>query len=235
MKRLVMNHNSARAALVMLMLILTVPALAQVEFTFEGFAAYTPGPDMTGAMLTVYGIANPPASAPTPVPVDFGNNEYTVAVTGMVSTDYVFDGVNLTKQMVFAGGTIGIYEDARVGGTAADFSDPATFTDGTLLLEATVDDGWEMLLNDALGFGVFSGAGIGTCDMVGGIDLPLLEAMLYPLQDWTFAGTGISEPWPPFITVPPGYDHVFGVKIAFPYNPTANTPATWGQVKDLYR
>ena len=234
MKRMVMNRRGW-AVLAILTLALSVPALAQVEITFEGYAAYTPAPDMVGAMLTVYGVANPAVSAPTPFPADFDNYQYTVAVTGMLVTSYTYDGADLTKSYVFQGGTIDIYEDAKVGGTAGDFANPSTFTDGTLLLEAAVDDGWEMLLNATMGFGVFAGAGIGTCDMIGGSYLPLLEAMQYPLDDWTFAGTGISEPWPPFFTVPAGYDHVFGVKITFPYNPTPNDDTSWSRVKTLFR
>jgi len=71
--------------------------------------------------------------------------------------------------------------------------------------------------------------------MVAGAAYPLLVSMDYELNDWVFAGTGISEPWWPFITVPDGYDHVFGIKIIFPYDPTANEDATWGEVKTLFR
>ena len=235
MMKMQLNRSRVIGMTLVLGLCAAVPALGQVEFTFEGYAAYAAGPDQAGAVMTVYGIANPPVSMPTPIPVDFATNQYTVAITGMVVDSYVFNGVAQTKNYVFNGGTLQIYENAIAGGTAANYAVPATFTDGTMLLQAAVDDGWTMDLNDPFGFGQFSGAGIGTCDMNGGSELGTLIGMDYPLNDWTFAGTGIAEPWFPFFTVPAGYHHLFGVKVIFPYDPTPNEDASWGQVKTLFR
>lgn len=236
MMQLVMNRSRMFGLMLALALCVAVPAMAQVEFTFEGFAAFDPGTEMQGATMTVYGIANPPMSVPTPVPTDFAANQYTVAIGGMLTAGYAFDGINFTKSYMFTGGTISIYEDAIAGGTAGDYANPSTFVDGSLLLQASVDDGWSMDLNNAsYPFGWFSGAGIGTCDMNGGSALSDLIGMNYPLIDWTFAGTGISEPMVPFITVPAGYDYVFGTKIIFPYNPTATEGKSWGEVKTLFR
>ncbi len=110
--------------LTMLALVSAAPVLGQVEFTFEGFAMMDPGIDQVGATMTVYGIANPPASAPTPLPMDFDNYQYTIAVTGMVVTAYTFDGINSIKDFAFAGGEIQIFEDAIAGGTAGTISHP---------------------------------------------------------------------------------------------------------------
>ncbi len=221
-----------RLVMIALALLVAVPAAAQVEFTFEGYAVYTPAPDMVGCTVDVYGIANPPVSVPTPIPTNFFDNEYTIHVSGMTSVSYVagFD----TKDWVFNQGVVRIYEDAIAGGTAGDYAAPGTFVDGLMLLEAVVDDGWEMHLDDPFGFGQYTGAGIGTCDMVGGDAHGLLVSMGYTLDDWVFSGTGIAEPWIPFITVPDGYHHVFGVKIIFPYDPTANEDLNWGGVKALF-
>ena len=220
-----------RLVMIALALLVAVPVAAQVEFTFEGFAVYTTAPDMVGCTVDVYGIANPPVSVPTPIPTDFYNYEYTIHVTGMTSASFVTGSD--TKDWVFNGGNIAIYADALAGGTAGDYLVPATFTDGTMLLSATVDDGWEMHLDNPFGL-YYSGAGIGSCDMVGGTAYQELVNMDYTLNDWTFAGTGISEAYFPFITVPDGYQHVFGVKIIFPYDPTANEDMDWGQVKALF-
>ena len=224
-----------RLALIALALMVAVPAVGQVEFTFEGYAMYTPGPDMAGATMTVYGIANPPMSVPTPIPMDFVNFEYTVYIHSMNVVSYTYDAPTMSKDYVFNGGEIEIFEDSIVAGTTGDYANTSTFVDGTNQLAALVDSPWDMHLDDPIGFGTHSGSGIGTCDMVGGAAHALLVSMDYELNDWVFAGTAISEPWFPFITVPQGYHHVFGVKIMFPYDPTANEDAAWGDVKSLYR
>lgn len=221
-----------RLVMIALALSVAVPVLGQVEFTFEGYAVYTPAPDMVGCTVDVYGIANPPVSVPTPIPTNFFDNQYTIHVEGMTSTSFVM-GAD-TKDWVFDGGSIAIFEDAIAGGTAGDYAVPATFTDGLMLLSATVDDGWAMHLDDPFGFGTYSGAGIGSCDMAGGSAYQTLVNMNYTLDDWVFTGTGISEPWLPFITVPQGYHHVFGVKLIFPYDPTSNEDLSWGAVKSLF-
>ena len=209
------------------------PAMGQVEFTFEGFAMMTPGTDQVGASLTVYGIANPAISAPTPLPMDFDTYQYTVAVSGMTVTGYNQDVVNNRKTFQFEGGTIRLYSDMIAGGTAGDFALPGSFTDGDMFVEAAVDDGWELILNNPLGFG-YTGAGIGTCALTGGSSLGDLQDLEFPLDGWTFAGTGVGEP-SPFIQVPNGYDYIFGVKIIFPYDPTPNEDSTFGALKNLYR
>lgn len=225
-----MNMTLILAALVALAV---SPAFGQVEFTFEGFAMMDPGIDQTGATMTVYGIANPAISAPTPLPMDYDTYQYTAAVTGMTVASFDLDGVNSIKTFGFTGGTIRLYSDMIAGGTAGDYADPSTFTDGDMFVEAAVDDGWEMLLNNPLGFG-YTGAGIGTCELTGGSSLGDLQDLEFPLTGWTFAGTGIGEP-SPFIQVPNGYDYVFGVKIIFPYDPTPNEDSTFSAVKSLYR
>lgn len=216
-----------------LMLATAVPVLAQVEFTFEGFSMSDMGQDVVGSTYTIYGIANPPSSAPTPLPLDFANNQYTICVTGMSITSFAFDAINRVKDYAFAGGVIQIFEDPIAGGTTGDYLNPGTFTDGTMLLQAAVDTPWEMLLDDPIFFG-YSGAGIGTCDMNGGTELANLVGMEYLLNDWAFAGTGIAEP-SFFVSVPAGYDLAFGVKVIFPHDPTPNQDATWSDVKTMFR
>ena len=211
-------------------------ALSQVEFTFEGMADMDPGIDMVGAMMTVYGIANPPVSLPTPIPMDFFNNQYTVVCNDMVVQTFNLDPVAFMKDFMFSGGFLSIYGDPIATGTPADYANPATFSDGELLLQYAVEPGWLMHLDNPMGppFGWYSGAGAGPCNVVGGTQMSLLEVMEYPMNGWTFAGTGISEP-NMFDAPEPGYEYIFGVKILFPYDPTPNEATTWGQLKTLYR
>jgi len=226
--------NTIRTLILTALVILAVvPASGQVEFTFEGFAVMSPGIDLTGATLSVYGIANPPASTPTPLPLDFANNQYTISVNDMLVTGFVQDLGNATKDFDFTGGVLSIFEDAIATGTSADYANQASFTDGDMIVQASVDAGWEMHLDNPIGFG-YSGAGIGTCDINGGSSLGDLQTYGYPLDNWTFAGTAIAEP-SSFVNVPNGYNYVFGIKIIFPYDPTPNEDATWSHVKNLYR
>jgi len=220
-----------RLVMIALALMVAVPAVGQ-EFTFQGYAVYNPVPDAVGSTVTVYGIANAPTVAATPVTTDFALNQYTICITGMAIATYDHDPVGRTKDYIFNGGVIQIFEDALAGGTPGDYANPGTFTDGTMLLDMAVDDGWEMDLNDPIGFGYHSGAGEGTCDVVGGSAYAELTGWGYELGDWLFFGTGISEiaPWTP---APSGYDQVFGVKIIYPHDPTANEDLTWGAVKTL--
>jgi hypothetical protein len=195
-----------------------------------------PGIDTVGALMTVYGIANPPVSFPTPIPMDFFSNEYTVAVTGMTVDSFVADPVFSTKDFLFTGGTLRIYGDSIATGTAGDFANPSTFTDGEMLLEYNVDPGWMMHMDNPMGppFGWYSGAGIGACDVTGGTQMAALIAAEYNLANWTFGGTGISEA-SMFDAPEPGYEYIFGVKVVFPYDPTPNEDTTWSEVKTLFR
>ncbi len=180
MMKQIKTRNMISAAFIALLLVAAVPVLGQVEFTFEGFAMTDMGTDMVGSTYTVYGIGNLPVSAPTPLPLDFANYEYTIAVTGMSVSMFNLDMINSLKDYTFVGGTIRMYEDALVGGTAADYANPATITDGTMILEASVHDGWEMLLDNPIGFG-YTGAGIGFCDLTGGSQLGTLIGIGFPL------------------------------------------------------
>ena len=165
--------------------------------------------------------------------MDFATSRYTSRVTGMTVWAFALDRGLSLKEYTFNGGVIEIYEDAIAGGSAADYANEASFTDGTMILAAAVDPGWEMLLDNPIGFG-FSGAGIGTCVLNGGSELPNLQLIGFPMGGWTFAGTGIAEP-SFFVSVPAGYDLVFGIKIIFPFDPTPNEDANWGDVKGMFR
>ncbi len=233
MMKQINTRTMIRTALAAMVLVAAVPVLGQVEFTFEGFSKSTLGQDTVGSSYTVLGIANPPVSAPTPLPMDFASNQYTIRVVNMALTAFTFTPGLSMKEYVFNGAVIEIYEDAIAGGTAANYANEATFTDGVMLLQAAVDPNWDMLLDNPIGFG-FSGAGIGTCVLNGGSELAYLLGLEFPMGGWTFAGTGIAEP-SFFVSVPAGFDLVFGIKIIFPFDPTGNDDASWGDLKTMFR
>jgi hypothetical protein len=235
MMKQIETRTMIRTALAVLVLVAAVPVLGQVEFTFEGYSKSTLGPDVVGTAYTVLGIANPAVSAPTPLAMDFANNQYTIRVTGLTLAAFAEDVVLGVKTYAFNGGLIEIFEDAKAGGTAADYAAEATFVDGTMLLQATVDPGWEMRMdNPPPGLFGYSGNGIGACDLTGGSELAMLIGMGFTTDNWSFAGTGIAEPGF-IVTVPAGYDLTFGTKIIYPFDPTPTVDSSWGEVKNLFR
>lgn len=219
-------------AVLLAALLLAAPAGAAGEFIFYGYAQYVPAKDVVGATMDVYGIAAPGSIAP-PIALDFANYQYTVWVDDMVIATYSNLPTYL-KSSSFNGGVLRIYEDAKATGTAADYANLATFTDGTLILQASVDDGWSYMLIDGptIRDGIFVGSGSGRCDFNGGSRLGELVAGEYYLDDWSFLGTPVSDPNP---TVPAGFHRVFDVKIVAPNDPTPTEPQSWGQVKGSYR
>lgn len=223
------------AALLPLLALGVADARAQTEFTFEGYARYLGPADAVGSELEILGIANPAVSAPLPLPLDFAAREYTLYARGLTVVHSHLDAGNAVLTVSFAGGELTVHADDRTGGTAAAWGDDASFTDGDAILHGTLDDGWTMQLDDPLGQGIWSGAGFGTFAFDGGSRLAELLGAGYLAGGWAMAGTGISDPRPPFFTVPAGFARVFGVKLVFPFDPTGSAAATWGGVKNLYR
>ena len=236
-----MMNAKALAPVLALVAALTAaaPAMAASEIIFYGYAKYAPVVDAVGSTLEVYGLAAPGSVAP-PVTFDWTNYEYTILGSGMTVATYVADSVPVGSYLLdrktssFTGGIVRIYQDAKAGGTHASFAAPATFVDGTLMLTASVDDGFAALLTDGpiLHDGIFVGSGSGTCDFNGGSRLGELVTAEYYLNDWFFAGVPISDPNP---TVPAGFQRLFNVKIVSPNDPTSAETGTWSGVKGLYR
>lgn len=106
-------------------LALAAPASAQQLFDFNG---QTNVPAAIGDDLTMFSVVFDPAPGTTPIPLDFGSYEYTLVITGL-NLDSV-SGI----QSFYSGGAIAIYEDAA---TAADYTAPGSFTDGTAILTGT--------------------------------------------------------------------------------------------------
>jgi len=221
--------------LVLALTAVAVPAAAQVEVTFEGYCWYTPAKDGVGSVMQVVGVSNPPVSAPSPMDMDYDVYEFTIWVDEMVVTQFQDVPADQKQITDFEGGVIRIYQQAKIGGTPADYADVGTFIDGDMILMADVRDGWHMELTDPMGMG-FGGWGIGACDFVGGTRMDDLLEIAGPvyLANWTFSGTGIAD-GSFFNPIPNGYDRMFGIKLVYPDGPTPGENETWGAVKGLFR
>ena len=224
----------APAAAMLVVLAMTTTAFGGSEFVFFGYAAYDPD-TAAGGTADVYGILSTIGGLDYPIDLDMDSYQYTVCVEGMVVATSVIAPSYLLSE-TYTGGTLSIYADAIVGGTAADYAAPTTFCDGELILMASVDDGFAANLFDFDGNSLFSGSGAGFVDFMAGTQLDALMAAEYYLEDWGFFATPLAdENSGPGVTVPDGYTRVFDVKLTPPNDPTPRENNTWGQVKGLYR
>ena len=113
---------------VLAVIALAIPATssAQQLFDFDGQVNLPVNVGETLSMVAVVLDGSPALT--TPIPLDFANFEYTLVIDGLelasVSGDTEF----------YAGGTLTLYEDT---GTAADYANPPSFSDGTALLVGT--------------------------------------------------------------------------------------------------
>lgn len=206
------------------------------EFLFYGYSKYVSGdPDGVGSVMDVYGIMTDVGGVAFPITIDMLNFEYTVHVSGMVVASYSNEPPTVLN-LGYNSGEIRIYKDALAGGTLADYASPSTFVDGELILHATVQEGWTALLFDFDTDFIFTGSGSGACDFIGGSQLGDLVTNEYYLEDWGYLGTPVADPNPgQGLMVPDGYDRVFDVKLTPPNDPTSSDPASWGEIKSLYR
>ncbi len=198
-----------------LLIVLAVAALplgasAQQLFDFNGQAMM---PSTAGGVLTMYSVMYDPAPIDSPIPLDFASYEFTLVVDGVT---LVSDGIS----RVFSGGTVTIYQDA---GTAADYTNPATFTDGTAILVGN----FTSLSQFVPPFG--PGSVSGYLDWVGGARLNDMapEDQLH----WAFlSGTSTTSG-----TLLPGYDEVWDGKTEPPSTIVDTEAASMGSIKALFR
>ncbi len=154
-------------------------------------------------------------------------NEYTYVMSGLTSTGY--STVSTFRIISYSSGTITIYEDAKSGGTTADYGTsppngvaPSTFTDGTPILVGTITN-FQFVLNTANGTGSFEAV----FNVTGGTQLsnfPLNQRM-----GWTFAGSSGNA-----LNTPAGYAHQIDGQ-TFLNAPVASRRTTWGRLKAAYR
>ncbi len=194
---------------VMLACAVSAPAAASAQqwFDFNGQALL---PAAVGQDLTLYAVINNNGIIDTPLPLDFANFEYTLVVTGLtLVTDLGGGG------QTYSGGAIAIYEDAS---TAADYTNPASFSDGTVLLSGDLDS-----LNRSL-FGSIGSAG-GTVNWTGGTNLGDLAPA--DRLGWAFL-TGISNR---STVTEPGYDENWDGKVEPTVPVVSSQVESWSSVK----
>ena len=199
--------------LLLALVLIAVPASAQQLFDFLGQADV---PDAVGGTLSMHSIM-PEVSPPVypPLPLDFDNFEYTLVVTGLGLDDL---GVGTYPLQTYSGGTIAIYEDA---GTAADYANPGTFTDGTAILVGNVT-----LLTRQV-FTATIGSIAGSVDWTGGTQLN--EFAPVDQLNWSFL-SGINQN-----NAEPGYDEQWDGKVE-PQGPIVETESqSWGTFKAFMR
>ena len=174
-----------------LLLLVAVPLSAQAQIQIFDYNGYVQGlPDQIDLYAEVF---DPGAAGELPLPLDFANYQYTLVITGLLPA-----GGN-----AWSGGAIALYEDALVGGTAADPANPATYTDGSVYLSGVVS-----LTRAPNIFQPNLAALSGTVDWTGGAHLNDLAPA--DQTGWAFMGAANSNPAEP---LPAGYDEQWDGKI----------------------
>jgi hypothetical protein len=180
------------------------------NFDFNGYAQVS---DVIGSALVMRSVLTNNGEVPTPIPLDFTLNQYTLVVGGTLSSI-----VGVARNYTMA--NVAMYADPILGGTAADYANAATFTDGTLILSGVFDG---FLVRNR--FSAMLGNFVGTVDFTGGT---LLGGLTTP-QDWPFGGG-----WSRSVTgIPAGYQENWDGKIDLA--PVGVEPSSWQKVKGLYR
>ncbi len=183
--------------------IVAAPGLASSQqlFNFNGQALV---PSVIGNDATAYLPVDDSGAFATPIPLDFANFEYTIVVTGMT-----LDVVSGAAQD-YLPGVITLYEDDS---TPADYSNPATFTDGTAILTGSLYSFTRQLFTATLG------SGQGDVDWTGGTRLG--ELTPGDQTGWTFLVTVSRRD----TVVVPGYDENWDGKVE-PLEPVVSDDAT---------
>jgi len=154
-------------------------------------------------------------------------NEYTFVIQGLSPTSMI--PVGSMEIVNYSTGTVTIYEDAKLGGTTADYGTnppnatvPTTFTDGTPIMVGSLTN-FQIVVNVSNGVGSFEAV----LNITGGSQLGN-----FPLNQrtgWTFSGTTGEA-----LNIPAGYEHQIDGQ-AFLNDPVATHRTTWGKLKAGYR
>jgi hypothetical protein len=200
--------------LLLALLLMAVPASAQQLFDFLGQTVVPAG---VGGMLNMDSVVRDPAPGTTPIPLDFANYEYTLVITNL---ELVSGDGSVASPQTYAAGTLTIYED---NGTAADYANPATFSDGTAFLIGNINQ-----LNRTM-FTPTLGSASGTVDWTGGArldDIAPVDQLGWPFLSGISARADVVED---------GYDEQWDGKCE-PEEPIVDsTIMSWGSVKALLR
>ena len=153
-------------------------------------------------------------------------NEYTFVLEGTATG---FMTVGNYRIVSYTPGGITIYEDAKAGGTTADFginppnaTAPGTFSDGTPILVGTLTD-FRFVVNTNDGTGSFEAV----FNVTGGTQLAN-----FPLNQrtgWTFSGSSGNA-----LNIPEGYEHQIDGQ-TFLNAPSKAQRVTWGRLKAGFR
>jgi hypothetical protein len=179
--------------------IVAAPGLASAQqlFDFNGQALLPSG---IGDNVMAYLPVDDAGVIPTPIPLDFANFEYTFVVMAPLA-------VESGNSQSYGPGTIVLYEDDL---TAADYANPSTFADGTVILSGTFYDFTRTLFTASLG------SGVGKVDWTGGTRLGEIA-------------TGDQVNWPFVVSISnrstvtePGYDENWDGKVE-PLEPVVPT------------
>ena len=199
--------------LALALLLMAVPAAAQQLFDFLGQTAVPVG----AGVLNMDSVVRDPAPGTTPIPLDFANYEYTLVITNL---SLVSGDGSIVNPQSYSNGTLVIYEDNT---TAADYANPATFSDGTAFLIGTINTLNRTMYTPSLG------SASGTVDWNGGSNLDDIAPV--DQLGWPFL-SGISSR---VDNVEAGYDEEWDGKCE-PLEPIVDvTPMSWGSVKALLR
>ncbi len=186
--------------------VLVLPQAAQAQIQAFDWLGQVDLPDAVGGDLSMYSILadGAPAVVP-PFAMDWDNFEYTLVVTGL---ELLVDG----SQQSYGNGVIALYED---NGTAADYANLGTFTDGTAILTGVVVSLTRTVT--ALPFPPFTGVSVsGTVDWTGGSRVG--EFAPEDLDDWTFVAGGNTDA----ADIEPGFDEQWDGKVE-PKEPVVGT------------
>lgn len=177
------------------------------------FNAQAVMPADVGGSAEVYGVIVNGDAVDTPLPLDFDGYEYTIVITGLT-----LDATGSPD--LFSGGAIAIYEDA---GTPADYADPASFTDGAVVLSGVVTEFEHAVLIGSVGNGQ------GTVDWTGGSrldDLAVEDQNGWPLLTSTNSSAAYVEP---------GYTMLWDGKVEPSEEVVSTQETSLSNIKALYR
>jgi hypothetical protein len=201
---------------------LALPALAlatPLHGHFSGYANHSggvPGSYTVGETYVVYATLD--NVQPDPWYAWNPTKQYTAAISTTVTAAFEVPPI---LNVTFATASVGIYEDSS---TPANYANPGTFTDGTLLLSGSISGMAGQRVNfpgfnwDVIGSVTFNGgAGFGglLCDLPMGVN------------DF------IAFQSPP-VFPPAGYEEAYNIDW-FCEASTSVDASSWGRMKSLYR
>jgi hypothetical protein len=218
----------------LLALVVLMPGAARAQTLFFDYVGYDyEAPDLDAAQFGEVGSGYvslgfvPGLYAPL-VP-DTGMNEYTYYISGLTATGQTAIGPFLV--ITYSPGILSVYEDAKSGGTAADYgvnppngTAPPTFVDGNLFVTGALTN-FQYILNTVDGTGSFEA----DFEVTGGSEVTNGNIPANRRKGWTFAGTSANE-----LNMPEGYAHQVDGQV-FLNEPVPTRPTTWGGLKAQYR